>query len=456
LTETKKPQIPTPTSSSSQMGSIFSLPFSDEYNILQSVISTNLVLPSSLQHSNPSNVAITSHTQPYNKTPILPMSPQGSSPSSSPVSGFIFVALSKDHKLTTHQEIDRMAFHDGGFITTSTFSRLQAITNPAATANLSAANVAPRFCGQLAVSRSIGDFTTPHPMCSEPEIRILGGMYGKKKEEKILFFIILYIYMYVCICMYVYVCVCVCVCIYLDFLFFIFRFWRNRDWHLSAMFNSLITTDTPALPIPLTPQNFSYPIQYCLPVISSSTDIELAEAINLSSSSNPSICLAAPVISFDSNLDSTVPQSEMPPDIKSLRKPSSSLFPCEERDRFIVVACDGVWDVLTSEEVTAIVLDACTAEHWTVVVPKEPLVKDDSEVSDGDTYTDDDDGEEAKKKMAKQKKKKEKTKVKKEIEAKKEEVKRDAVTGGEIACRIRSIAQALGSKDNITVMVLKL
>jgi serine/threonine protein phosphatase PrpC len=110
-----------------------------------------------------------------------------------PTSGYYPISLSKDQKLSSHTEIDRIVIRDGGFISSSSSARLRALANaptgffasllstPTTLSNASAQNVVGlRFCGSLAVARSLGDFDMPHSMSAEPEIRHLQGLYDSK------------------------------------------------------------------------------------------------------------------------------------------------------------------------------------------------------------------------------------------------------------------------------------
>jgi hypothetical protein len=108
-------------------------------------------------------------------------------------SGYYPVNLSKDQKLSTHSEIDRIVIRDGGFISSSSSARLRALANAptgffasllstaSGTSNTPAVNtVWLRFCGSLAVARSLGDFDLPCSMSAEPELRHLRGLYVDK------------------------------------------------------------------------------------------------------------------------------------------------------------------------------------------------------------------------------------------------------------------------------------
>jgi hypothetical protein len=89
-----------------------------------------------------------------------------------------------------------MSSRDGGFVAASFFMRTQNIATPGSSPNISTAAMAPRFCGTLGVARAIGDFVVPHPICGDPEIRILGGCMFKVENYEIEVYFIFFPFLY--------------------------------------------------------------------------------------------------------------------------------------------------------------------------------------------------------------------------------------------------------------------
>jgi hypothetical protein len=229
------------------------------------------------------------------------------------------------------------------------------------------------------------------------------------------------------------------------------------------------------------------------PYLITTSGVQISSS-SFSSPTNPAVLIAAPIFTLPPQ--NTVSSSMITPICQpTVREtpfqfsygqthlyspPSSSLPSLEERDIYMVLACDGVWDVLSNEDVTGLIMEACNVSH---TIDIEEINRADSlfntamregfEMVDNDEVSSDPESsgascdnshsEEDLEKIEVKKYEKYLVSSKKKRKGQHKVIKRRNVasippvpSAADIANRIRTVALALGSRDNITVLVLKL